>query len=572
LVIGKALYPGYILLLDMGWAPQFPLIWDKTGFNNVFPVYTVIHFLTLIVPSWVVQKALLLFMMFILFAIPWRYLPYITHPYARAFAVGVFALNPFVYARILSGQWFHVIGYAFLPFVLYALVEVVRVQTRRAIARLAITLLAVGLFSIHFLYLSIIISCIWMIKHALYSWWNKDTLSAKRILFASFITSMFFIVCSSYWILPAMVREAPIEARFDERHFTVFASASNRSIPVMHNVAVLGGFWGEKMAWKYFFVFPQDKELFWIASIFIFLFIILGIRYILSDTRMRYGGIIICTIGVLSYITALGASITPFRGFNLFLYEHVPFWNGLRDSNKIVGILALVYSVCAGLGVQSFLLKTKETLSKSKYPSSTLEEIISILLLIIPMTFGMYMWGGLHNQLKPVYYPYEWREAKAILDHLPPDVKILVLPWNSYLSLPFTNNQLVANPLPSYFGTERVVVSRDVGIGAIHDQEVDEKYRTLDNLITHAYMIKPEELMETLHGYSIEGILILTNPLIDRSEEGLTSWDDFFGGGGSEMSSSTSTGEMEKTWVELLPKNIIKKSFGNSLNLLILQE
>jgi hypothetical protein len=245
----------------------------------------------------------------------------------------------------------------------------------------------------------------------------------------------------------------------------------------------------------------------------------------------------------------------------MLLYEYMPFFSGLRDSNKIIGILGLMYALFSGIGVQALLNKIKT--------KKSLHEITSIVLLAIPMTYGMYMWGGLHNQLTPAYYPHEWKEARATLDSLPPYARILVLPWHSYLSMPFVNYRLVANPLTSYFGSDRVVVGRDVGMGGIHDQEVDEEYRALDTLITHAYMIDGQELIDTLKAYDIYGVLVINNPLIDGSDLGLTKWTEF--GEDSKAPVTKEEEKMQKNWTEILPKDIKKKKYGESLILFMFQ-
>jgi hypothetical protein len=395
--------------------------------------------------------------------------------------------------------------------------------------------------------------------------------NTRKLLFASISALFFFVLCSSYWLIPAYLRDTPLETRFDIAHYQAFASAANRSIPVMHNVFALGGFWSEGYAWRYFFVFPQDSVYFWIAFMCIIFFVLLGIQTMLRNKDTRYSGVLLIGIGVLAYITALGAANTPFRSFNLFLYEHLPLFSGLRDSNKIVGILALVYAVFSGMGVQALLEKLhvkSSTLKVTANMNSLSDFLLSTfnsLLLLVPIVYGMYMWGGLHNQIQSVYYPYEWREAKEVLDKLPDGKKVLVLPWHSYLSLPFVNNRVVANPLQSYFGNNRIIMGRDVGIGQVHDQEVDETYKALDALITHAYMVEPHELRDTLEAYDIVGILFVVNPLITNSERGLTKWTQY-----GEEETSTTTEKMETPWLDLLPSTNTKKSFGQYLILITL--
>jgi hypothetical protein len=207
---------------------------------------------------------------------------------------------------------------------------------------------------------------------------------------------------------------------------------------------------------------------------------------------------------VSAYLFALGAAGTPFRSINIWIYEHIPFASGLRDSHKAAGLLGLIYALFAAVGFGVAVKHIRE-----RFASYTPLGIAALFLL--PIIFGMYMWGGFRGQLRPVWFPEEWYKAKAILDAAPPETKALILPWHGYFSLDFANQLIVANAAPLFFGHDRVVASKSAEIGTIYDQETGATYRRIDETIRSYSSSTAEILYETLSAQGIRYIFIVRN-------------------------------------------------------------
>jgi hypothetical protein len=577
LVIGSGYNSGYLLMLDLPWTPTFPLNWDVNGINNVYPLYALLHYLTLIIPSDMVQKGLLTCILFSLFYIPYRYLPYIKSVGARVFAAGVFALNPFVYARLISGQWFHLFAYALLPLLLYTLKNICDEPNKKNTYSLTISLFLISLLSVHILYLAFIFSFVFICFHILKSVFEGEKVLTFQTFKSSAVSVFVFILISLWWLVPAILRDSATEARFDPVHYSAFAASSNGVIPVELNTLALGGFWSEGLAWNYYYVWPQQTILFWISALVIWTLALAGLLNLFKGKKTRSLAVLFLLISFLSYITSLGYADTIFKSFNLFLYTHIPLWSGLRDSNKIVSLLSLMYALLSGLGVSYVLEKlnikklTKENLKRDLF-SFVLKCLVLIILFLTPITYGMYMWVGLGGQLKPVNYPADWYEAKILIDTLPKGEKVLVLPWHSYLSLPFNENRLVASPIPNFFGGEHVLTSRSVDFGAIHDQESDKSYRELDDFVSDATNMSYDELRAELEKRNITHLLIITSPDVPDSELGLTTWEQFSSIGLSkndEENPNIEKEEIQKNWSEMLSDwkdlDFVEKSVQNTL-------
>lgn len=503
LILGGMLAPGYILTLDMVWVDAPSHSWSLDGFNNTAPIYLLLSGFGLIFPSWVVQKLLLFGLFFSLLYLPYRFLPFISSNYGRVFAGLLYALNPFVYSRLLAGQWEVLLGYAFLPLVLYTLNRLIERRDMKSGLLFGLSLVIIGACSIHFLYLSLVLSIFWLGAH-----FAKFLIIDRKVLSKSFFTAclagiLFFIVMSTYWLVPALTREAPLETRFDVTHFEDFSISENHMISAPLNLAVLGGFWAEGEEWRYYFLWPQDQPLFWLAAIFILALVVFGFITLVRDKDKKFIAILLLILGIFSYVLALGAWGGAFHSFNLWFYENIPGWSGLRDSHKIAGVLSLVYVTFAAIAIDKIVILSK----KNFYFTRTLLPI----LFVLPMLFGMYELFGFRGQLTPVEYPVSWYETKAILEKAPSSEKILILPWQGYFSLPFNNQLIVANPTSSFFGKDKTIASRVVGMQNIYDQEVDTRYHAIDTFLHDVQKNSPESIIELLKVYDIRYLLVIVN-------------------------------------------------------------
>jgi hypothetical protein len=174
---------------------------------------------------------------------------------------------------------------------------------------------------------------------------------------------------------------------------------------------------------------------------------------------------------------------------------------------------------------------------------------------------GMYMLGGFWGQLKPVQYPASWYEVQKIVDKLPEGEKVLVLPWHGYISLSFNNNILVSNPSKSFFGSDKVIVSRAVNFDKIKDQENDQVYSEIDKVISNSQSYTKQELSSALKKFGIEYVMYIVNPSIPNSEKGLTNWTEFNSTNGEVDLENEDT----KTWSEMLDYDTQKSYISSDI-------
>ncbi|MCG2809709.1 MAG: hypothetical protein L6275_05240, partial [Candidatus Portnoybacteria bacterium] len=358
--------------------------------------------------------------------------------------------------------------------------------------KLFVTLFLISVFSVHFFVMSAMVMIGWFL-------WS-GVARVKPAMTKIAICGLLFFVASSYWMIPAMNRNEPIEGRFGVEHWEAFSASGRDGVNVLLNVLSLNGFWGEGEPWSKYFSWPQDYIVFWLAFSFVLIFVLIGALSGLRFRAIRSKVIFFSCLGVFAFIFSTGAAETIFKELNIWLYNNIFFWSGFRDSQKFSGFLALSYSVLAGVGLAAVI----DFLNKRKL--SRVNVVYSFVLLI-PVLFGFLIWGGFQKQLRPVWYPENWHKAKQIIEADNSDSNVLFLPWHGYLSLGFNNNLITANPVRMFFG-ERAIVSRSVELGGVYDQETETGYKELDRIIKDEADLSADKTIDFFIGYSKIGYIV----------------------------------------------------------------
>jgi hypothetical protein len=499
LILWQMLVPGYILTLDMVFTPETEVVVSEIGYNNSLPISYLIHFLNIIIPSWIIQKMLLVVLFFCLGYLPFKFLPLPENKTVRLFSALVYTFNPFVYSRFLAGHWFHLMAYALLPVFIYFLFKFTKLPSFKHSLKLFATISLISLFSIHFFTMVVIITIVWFsvyfIKYLIKKKFALLKLTLKNIIFSELL----FIITSSYWLISAIFNDRFFENIFNNKHWQAFAASGYNGINTTLNVLSLNGYWGEGQPWAKQFLWPQDYLVFWFALIIIWFFILIAICISFKNRNFRSRITFFSILGILAFIFATGAGDTVFKNFNIYFYEHIPFWRGFRDSQKFSGLLALSYTVLSGIGL-NFCLEwlNKKKLKGISYFNSSI--------LIVPILFGFLLCRGFRGQLQAIWYPSTWYQAKNVIEADQSDFQVLFLPWHGYLSLNFNNNLLVANPAKRFFG-EQAIVSKSIELKDIYDQQLNTSYIRLDKIINNDSNLTAKEAIDFLISQDIKYIV-----------------------------------------------------------------
>ncbi|MFH1744584.1 MAG: hypothetical protein ABH881_00220 [bacterium] len=505
IILWQMLLPGYVLTMDMIFAPQ--LLWDNFLNDGVamsaMPLVYSLKFLNLFLSGWVIQKILLVFLFFFMSYSAFLFLPVSKKYGANYWAALFYTVNPFVYERFLAGQLLLLYGYALMPLFFYYLIKLAKDQKTKDGLALSLCLALIGVFSSHFLIIAALISVVYLLFSFIKYLYLKDE-RVWPLARGAFFSAIFFLAVSAYWLVPYFFYHSQSDiSSFNEGHWEAFQTCGDQTIGTALNVLALYGFWGECEPWADYFLWSKTYLYFWIFF-FVALFglVASGIFYALRKKEERNTAALFLSVGVAGFILSCGTGDTIFREINLFLFRHIGFWSGFRDTQKWSALLVLAYAYFGSIGVVAIVERVKN-INFQKY--------IIIILFLIPALYTYTMWGGFARQLHSVWYPDSWIEVNEILIQDQDDFKILFLPWHSYFSLDFNQKLITANPAREFFG-KKIIQADNVELGSVYRQGNNVENKTIESLVLNEEMTA-DEITTEMDEKDIKYIIIIPSTL-----------------------------------------------------------
>ncbi|WP_158058220.1 hypothetical protein [Halorussus halophilus] len=502
LVWGPLLAPGYVLTLDMVFGPNadyvaYLLDAKDPLYYGRLPFLALLDAAALVVPDWAIQKVLLVALVAVAGLAAYRACP-ARAPAAKLFAGTLYAVNPFVYVRLLAGHWYFLWGYALLPLALWSLVRYLVAEDGEKV-RESELLPAVGfatlvaVFDPHAVVLLAVAGGFALVVAVVVG----DQLRAPVRRFGKFVAAS--AVVNSYWLGPALwhaVVGGTKLAAVSGADLAVFKPRPTIADNVALSVAMLDGFWrGGATAPAAMLSLPVALGLF---SVVLF-FAVFGLLAVYrgdsavekSDPQVAVLAGAVALAGASGLVLALGVADTRTEPVFRALFEAIPPFRGMRDSQKFAGLLALAYATLGGLGVDALLRGTEIRISSvGKTPLGDWQTVGTVavvgLLLAVPLLSAAPMLGGLSGQVGTTEYPEEWHAANDVFAGDAPagdagEYQVLVLPWHQYLDLSFTE-RTVANPTDLFF--ERPVLrGKNAEVGAIRSQATDPEHARVRELL-----------------------------------------------------------------------------------------
>ncbi len=453
LALGPALAPGFTLAYDMVFVPH-PVITKATfGLTGMLPRHVpsdaVVAALSQVVPSYVVQKAILL-SIFVLASVSAASLVPSKRLAPRLAAGVVYAWNPFVAERLLLGQWAFLFGYAALPWVAAAAAAGGRAsgawpgswgRASGSWGRLVLALApaAVGGFAA------------WAVSGLV-----ALAVSGLRSVRSLVLTALALIVVALPWLIPSLLRGAPA----DPAGVAAFAPRADTPFGTLGSLLLLGGGWNAET------VPPGYGDLVmalpWACVVFVALAVYACRRPVRGLGVAAGIGLTVAALGALLPAVSRGA-IGLWPGFAV-----------LRDGQQYIAPLAVAVAVGFGLTVDRL------TGARREFEGFTVSVALVLPLVLLP---GL-AWGAA-GRLTSVRYPQDWAWARAVVAADPGEV--LVLPWEAYRSYPWNGGRRVLDPLPRFL-PGRVVVNDGVRVGTPRGGGIalaaeDPRARDLDALV-----------------------------------------------------------------------------------------
>jgi hypothetical protein len=479
------LKPGYLFFTDTVWGPIINLDWRSSWFlfNLIIKALSFVFsvaFLEKVFISLVLILVLLGGRKLVSEIIEFQKKPddSVSNSSGLVFVLSLFALfNPFVYDRALYGQFGIIIAYGFLLLTLAYLLKVWRTLDFKDLIYTAICSALVFMFSLHFIFFLAPFYLLFLIGLYLK---RKDIKAGnlnKKFYRYALVALFIVLILNANWLY-ALISGASPTASFvsngiSTQDLSAFATSGNTPAETFSNVLLMSGFWGKDQL-RYLDLTEQPG---WQRS-FIFLLPIIFYGVFLSfRKRPRTEKILsasLLIIFALAVILAVGIKSPLTSSLTVFLYNHLPYYKGLREPQKWVAVIIPIYLFYLTLGAAR--LRQAKFISENKILSAF------VLAAIIIMGAPSLVWG-FNRQVKALPYPEDWsRVDKFLMNRAAQSYgcsdRILFLPWHLYLGFSWSG-KIMANPASAFF-TCPVKSGTNMEWGGIYDNSQDSEGQAVE--------------------------------------------------------------------------------------------
>ncbi len=557
---------GFIFLLDWVPVPQTPF--PVLRFDPFFLFEFVWWGLNLLLSGGIIQKIFLASIFFLVGFGMFHFLRMNNIGRWGSYFGGILYLfNPFVYSRILTGQWSIIAGYALLPLLLRSFFLSFRSFSLYRAGRTALWWTLIVILNIHAGIFAFILLIVFSVSITLRS--NKESYIFLKNCIVIFFS---FFVLNIYWIAPAFLGETALGGFaakiITETHIFSFFTRVDPQHGALWNTAAMYGFWGDedmryvpqKMFVSYWFYifFALFSLVLWGVGVSILKSKILApkllrwygagasqkSKLVANGTELLDNEILprqkadqddggtrdssqddktaldffqwwivvpLILTGLVAFFFAVGVAYEPFKPAVLWFYHHIPFFRGFREPQKFVALLVFVYAIFGAVGVDDLLGRIERIKNKR---ARIFKLVAPAFFLLIPLAYSPGMLWGFHGQIKPSNYPASWFQVDEFLKNDYDDFRTLFLPWHQYIYLSFAHT-VIANPAERFFH-KPVIAGDNMEFGPIYTQSTrpESKYIEQEILGNKSKFIamkgKPPELHlgEKLNHFKIKYIIM----------------------------------------------------------------
>lgn len=376
-------------------------------------------------------------------------------------------VNPFTYARVIVGHFLVIWGLAMLTLSLYSFTRYLDDGNHENLlfSVVAVTLLG---FSSHLLLAGgILLGFVAGFKYLE----TRETAIIGRTVAVPAIA----IPVNVYWLGPVLLAGSQGISKVTSADQHIYAPNTD-VFTALYSTASMHGFWRGGITYATD-IFPP------IALLFIPI-LYLAVHGFLTNYDHPERGYVVKALGATWLVALLlGSGVNgPAAPLYSWLFENVPFFAGMRDSNKFVALIVVAYAYLGALGLDDLLdsvpefsvarLRSaltglrdsvaQESLSATPELRTLAAWTLAAFLLLTPVLYTFPMVTGYAGQIEAQDYPEEWYEAKEYVDDpAREDGAVLFLPWHQYMDYHWVagSQQRIATPARAFF--ERPVIQGD---------------------------------------------------------------------------------------------------------------
>lgn len=465
------LYPtfgqGYIFLLDWLVRPNIFLADINWALD---PITSIIFKLAEVVFSFAVfQRIFFFFTIYLLGISGFRLAKRTGNIFAQYFAGIFFIFNPFIYARLIEQPGIALGSALFFWFLIFLLEYLEEKKIKKLVLASVCAGLAVSIFAHSIFFVGLLAFSLLFFDYL-------KTKNWKFFLKTLFLIFGIIIVLNANWLFSFSKggsSGAGSIASFNLSDTQAFRTRGLDGDNVYLTVLALQGYWGE---YQDRFVSIRENPFWRLAFGAIFLLAIFGL---FKQWKRDCFAKPLALSALVAYFLAIGIASPIFKPIVVFLYNYMPLYIGLRESQKWVIVLVFVYAYFASWGIKHLLeIKIIKNYQKE----------VGIFCAILPIIFVFSIIRGMHQHLTPHNFPIEWQQAKNKLSQ---NEKILFFPWHLYANLDFAGKN-VAVPAQSFFG-KNIIQANNTEFGGVYSHSQDRL-----TLAIEKYVIKKDNPIENM--------------------------------------------------------------------------
>lgn len=485
-IMGPLLAPGFVLTMDMVFTPELRA---PDHVDNTFLLYWLLHVLNFVLPADAIQKILLVGT-FVLSGVGVYRLLLQRRQADRLWVIAahiasfLYVCNPFVYDRLMAGQYGVLLGYALLPWFALAYLKFVAKPAISSSLQVAIWLVGISVVSVHTIGFALIVA-------AGLTWFTWPNIK-ERAAFGRYTVLIvgIFILAGSYWLVPTALGQGRIAdsvQTFSSTQRQAFATADTNGETSLGAVLGLQGFWQDTRG---LYILPIDFTPQW-GFVRLALLSVIGIGVWRAWHARRREALLFAGLSIVSIVFALDIG-------GDFLVQTIPFFAGYREPQKFVALLALSYAYFMAWGVYALLWRASRWRQWIAYPGAAVFTML-ILAFTSPLLFGA------QGQLRAAAYPQDWQAINERLGSDSRDFAVLYLPWHLYMSYDFAG-RIIASPAPDYFD-KPMIVNDNPELAGVSPQFYNATKHDISQAILPAAQ-KGQNIAPLLRKHAIEYVLV----------------------------------------------------------------
>ena len=404
---------------------------------------------------------------------------------------GIFyATNSFIITRFLMGQHVLLFAYALTPLLCIAWLQLLQKQTVKNTLVATLLISIITLTSIHHLYIIPMLLGILSIKHKKIA---KNTAIAIPLITYTviiFLTILHYLVISK---TPTIL---------NAQEFLAYAPNALYTNSIWIDTILLTANWKTNLNYFLPHELISGYSILWITWI-----IIMSIGIKNQKKEGQHPQLInnLLLIFITATILAIGISSSITRPITQII-QQIPYSAIMRDTGKWMSLIAISESIFLACGIHAII----RVINTQNKPSArkTLP-IFYLAILCITFYFISPAVRGITGQIKTSSYPASWYNLN---NALPKNSTAIFFPWHQYLSLSFTNNNVVANPAPSFFTNIKVISGDNAERNTQHQEQASQTSQKIQLLLEEkSQNNKTKALKELINSQNISYIVLNTD-------------------------------------------------------------